>query len=60
MTLLAQLAVTHPQAVRVLLLDQDQDSGLMQGLDCAHRLLSRPLDAVKSHALLKGQAAIAA
>ncbi len=44
-TLLAQLAVTHPQAVRVLLLDQDQDSGMMQGLDCAHRLLSRPLDA---------------
>ena len=43
--LMSQLASLHPQAVRVLLLDQDQDSAMLQGLDCAHRLLSRPLDA---------------
>ena len=43
--LLSQVAALHPQAVRVLLLDQDEDSAMLQGLDCAHRLLSRPLDA---------------
>lgn len=43
--LLSQLAALHPQAVRILLLDQDEDAVMLQGLDCAHRLLSRPLDA---------------
>ncbi|RPE80969.1 HDOD domain-containing protein [Vulcaniibacterium tengchongense] len=42
--LLAQLAALYPQAVRVLLLE-DRDAALLQGLDCAHRLLSRPLRA---------------
>lgn len=43
--LLSQVSGLHPQAVRILLLDQDEDSAMLQGLDCAHRLLSRPLDA---------------
>lgn len=43
--LLAQMSSLHPQAVRILLLDPGEDSATPQGLDCAHRLLSRPLDA---------------
>ena len=46
--LLARVAALYPQAVRILLLDQspDQDSvDIAQGLECAHRVLGRPLDA---------------
>ncbi len=43
--LLAELGAKHPEAVRILLLDPDQDPGAMLGLDCAHRLLPRPMDA---------------
>ena len=45
--LLARVAALYPQAVRILLLDQspDQDSvDIAQGLECAHRVLGRPLD----------------
>ena len=45
--LLARVAALYPQAVRILLLDQspDEDSvDIAQGLECAHRVLGRPLD----------------
>lgn len=43
--LLSQLRASHPGAVRVLLVDHGQDGPAMQALDCAHRLLRKPLEA---------------
>ena len=43
--LLSQLRANHASAVRVLLVDRGQDAHAMQALDCAHRLLCKPLDA---------------
>lgn len=45
--LLAGVAALHPQAVRILLLDQAASAAgadVVQGLDGAHRVLGRPLD----------------
>ncbi|MDX1548955.1 MAG: HDOD domain-containing protein [Lysobacter spongiicola] len=43
--LLSQLRAQHPDAVRILLLEEGQDADALQALDCAHRLLRKPLDA---------------
>lgn len=43
--LLARLRNQHPEAVRILLLDPTQELDAMAALDCAHRLLRKPLDA---------------
>lgn len=43
--LLSQLRGVHPEAVRILLLEDGQDADALQALDCAHRLLRKPLDA---------------
>lgn len=43
--MLSQLRSQHPEAVRILLLDNGQDGDALQALDCAHRLLRKPLDA---------------
>jgi HD-like signal output (HDOD) protein len=43
--LLAQVRQRHPGAVRIQLLEADQDADAMQALDGAHRLLRMPLDA---------------
>lgn len=46
--LLARVAALYPQAVRILLLDHDPNEAsvdIAQGLDGAHRVLARPLDA---------------
>ena len=43
--LLSQVRDQHPEAVRILLLDNGQDVDALQVLDCAHRLLRKPLDA---------------
>ncbi|MFN7136622.1 MAG: HDOD domain-containing protein [Thermomonas sp.] len=48
--LLARVAALYPQAVRILLLDQNPDEAsvdIAQGLDGAHRVLARPLDAAE-------------
>ena len=48
--LLARVAALYPQAVRILLLDQDPDEAsvdIAQGLESAHRVLGRPLDPVE-------------
>ncbi len=45
--LLARVAALYPQAVRILLLDQSPNEAsvdIAQGLECAHRVLGRPLD----------------
>ena len=43
--LLRQVRERHPSAVRVLLLEGDQEADVLQALDDAHRLLRMPLDA---------------
>lgn len=48
--LLARVAALYPQAVRILLLDQDVQEAsvdIAQGLDGAHRVLARPLDPIE-------------
>ena len=48
--LLARVAALYPQAVRILLLDQNPDEAsvdIAQGLESAHRVLGRPLDPVE-------------
>lgn len=48
--LLARVAALYPQAVRILLLDQNPNEAsvdIAQGLDGAHRVLARPLDAAE-------------
>ena len=42
---LSQLRSQRPEVVRILLLENDQDAEALQVLDCAHRLLRKPLDA---------------
>ena len=44
-TLLSQLRLLHPAAVRILLIESNHDVDAMQALDCAHRLLHVPLAA---------------
>lgn len=46
-SLLNQLRGRHPDAVRVLLVDRGKDSNVIQALDCAHRVLMKPLDAAE-------------
>ncbi|WP_152597790.1 HDOD domain-containing protein [Novilysobacter arseniciresistens] len=43
--LLAALRDRHPEAVRILLLDDGQDADALRSMASAHRLLRRPLDA---------------
>jgi len=43
--LLGQLREHHPEAVRILLLDQGQDADALRSMASAHRLLRQPLDA---------------
>ncbi|MFC7300860.1 HDOD domain-containing protein [Cognatiluteimonas weifangensis] len=43
--LLKQVRERHPSAVRVLLVEAEQETDVLQALDSAHRLLRVPLDA---------------
>lgn len=43
--LLKQIRSHHPQAARILLLDQAEEREAMRALDCAHRFLNKPLQA---------------
>ncbi len=43
--LLAHLRASHPEAVRVLLMDKGQESQAIHALDSAQRMLNTPLDA---------------
>lgn len=43
--LLAQVRASHPQAVRIVLLDKGQEGQAIHALDSAHRMLNTPLDA---------------
>ncbi|HEY4556073.1 MAG TPA: HDOD domain-containing protein, partial [Lysobacter sp.] len=43
--LLARVRASHPEAVRILLLDKGQEQQAISALDSAHRMLNTPLDA---------------
>ncbi|MFC0682731.1 HDOD domain-containing protein [Lysobacter korlensis] len=43
--ILAQMRNAYPGAVRIVLLDKNEESHALHALDCAHRMLNTPLDA---------------